>query len=143
MEPTVYLSGERLPTLPLADFKKDFKKYDKFDVGAVGEFDVAILMDQYAGTEVSKRLYPHWRGGYYYAVRPKGDASVPGSDVPVAVVERGEGRRVCVCVREGVEGALSEGARDWGGGEVAVKELRGGNTDGCTFLADRRRAGGD
>ncbi len=77
MEPTVYLSGERLPTLPLADFKKDFKKYDKFDVGAVGEFDVAILMDQYAGTEVSKRLYPHWRGGYYYAVRPKGDASVP------------------------------------------------------------------
>ena len=77
MEPTVYLSGERLPTLPLADFKKDFKKYAKFDVGAVGEFDVAILMDQYAGTEVSKRLYPHWRGGYYYAVRPKGDASVP------------------------------------------------------------------
>jgi hypothetical protein len=77
MEPAVYLSGEKLPAMPLADFKKDFKGYDKFDVGAVGEFDVAILMDQYAGTEVSKRLYPHWRGGYYYAVRPKGDASAP------------------------------------------------------------------
>jgi hypothetical protein len=77
MEPTVYLAGEKLAAMPLADFKKDFKNYDKFDVGAVGEFDVAILMDQYAGTEVSKRLYPHWRGGYYYAVRPKGDASAP------------------------------------------------------------------
>jgi hypothetical protein len=61
----------------LADFKKDFKSYDKFDVGAVGEFDAALLIDQYAGAEVSKRLYPHWRGGYYYAVRPRGDASAP------------------------------------------------------------------
>ncbi len=75
MEPTVYLSGEKLPPMPLPDFKADFKSYDKFDVGAVGEFDVAILIDQYAGVEVSKRLYPHWRGGYYYAVRPKGDSA--------------------------------------------------------------------
>ena len=77
MEPTVYLSGEKLPPMPLVDFKQDFKSYDKFDVGAVGEFDTAILIDQYAGVEVSKHLYPHWRGGYYYAVRPKGDASAP------------------------------------------------------------------
>jgi hypothetical protein len=77
MEPAVYLSGEKLPPMPLADFKKDFKSYDKFDVGAVGEFDAALLIDQYAGAEVSKRLYPHWRGGYYYAVRPRGDASAP------------------------------------------------------------------
>jgi hypothetical protein len=75
MEPGVYLSGEKLPPMPLLDFKKDFKAYDKFDVGAVGEFDAALLIDQYAGPETSKRLYPHWRGGYYYAVRPKGDAS--------------------------------------------------------------------
>jgi hypothetical protein len=77
MEPTVYLSGEKLPAMPLLDFTGDFKSYDKFDVGAVGEFDTAILIDQYAGVEVSRRLYPHWRGGYYYAVRPKGDATAP------------------------------------------------------------------
>ena len=77
MEPTVYLSGEKLPPMPLLDFKNDFKSYDKFDVGAVGEFDSAILIDQYAGVEVSKHLYPSWRGGYYYAVRPKGDAKAP------------------------------------------------------------------
>lgn len=77
MEPAKYLAGEKLPALPLVDFKNDFKAYTKFDVGAVGEFDAAILIDQYAGPEVSKRLYPHWRGGYYYAVRPKGDPSAP------------------------------------------------------------------
>ena len=77
MEPATYLSGEKLSPMPLADLSKDFKPYTKFDVGAVGEFDAAILIDQYAGVEVSKRLYPHWRGGYYYAVRPKGDATAP------------------------------------------------------------------
>jgi hypothetical protein len=77
MEPHAYLSGEKLAAMPLPDFKKDFKGYDKFDVGAVGEFDVAILVEQYQGEQVSKRLYPHWRGGYYYAARPHGDASAP------------------------------------------------------------------
>jgi hypothetical protein len=77
MEPATYLAGEKLEPMPLPDFKNDFKNYDRFDVGAVGEFDVAILIEQYAGNEISKRLYPHWRGGYYYAVRPKGDAKGP------------------------------------------------------------------
>jgi hypothetical protein len=77
MEPHAYLSGEKLAPLPLPDFKKNFKSYDKFDVGAVGEFDVAILIQQYQGEQVSKRLYPHWRGGYYYAARPHGDAAAP------------------------------------------------------------------
>ncbi|MGA8152855.1 MAG: hypothetical protein WB952_18035 [Terriglobales bacterium] len=73
MEPQTYLSGERLEPLRLPDFKADFKNYDRFDVGAMGEFDVAILIDQYAGVEASHAMYPHWRGGYYYAARPKGD----------------------------------------------------------------------
>jgi len=77
MEPTAYLSNEKLDGMVLPEFKKDFKDYEKFDVGAVGEFDVAILMEQYAGNEVAKRLYPEWRGGYYYAVRPKKDPKAP------------------------------------------------------------------
>jgi len=77
MEPKTYLSGERLEPMRLPDFKDDFKDYDRFDVGAMGEFDVAILVDQYAGVETSRAVYPHWRGGYYYAVRPKGDPSAP------------------------------------------------------------------
>jgi len=61
----------------LPDFQKDFKNYDRFDVGAMGEFDVAILVDQYAGTDASQKLYPQWRGGYYYAARPKADSTAP------------------------------------------------------------------
>jgi hypothetical protein len=77
MEPNAYLSGERLEPMRLPDFKQDFKNYDRFDIGAIGEFDVAILVDQYAGVEVSHDLYPHWRGGYYYSVHPKGDPAAP------------------------------------------------------------------
>jgi hypothetical protein len=77
MEPQTYLSGEKIPPMPLPDFKGDFKNYERFDVGAMGEFDVSILMDQYVGADTSKKIYPQWRGGYYYAARPKGDASAP------------------------------------------------------------------
>jgi len=73
MEPKTYLAGERIAPLALPDFKNIFKDYDRFDIGAIGEFDVAVLIDQYAGTEASHSLYPHWRGGYYYAARPKSD----------------------------------------------------------------------
>ncbi|MGH9552591.1 MAG: hypothetical protein ACRD3W_24640, partial [Terriglobales bacterium] len=77
MEPQTYLSGERLEPMPMPDLRQDFKNYDRFDVGAVGEFDVAVLIDQYAGSAISKQLYPAWRGGYYYAVRRKGDPAAP------------------------------------------------------------------
>ncbi|MBZ5599255.1 MAG: hypothetical protein LAN83_13130 [Acidobacteriia bacterium] len=77
MEPKTYLSGERNKPMRLPDFAAAFKNYDRFDIGGVGEFDVALLVDQYAGVEASRELYPHWRGGYYYAARPKGDASAP------------------------------------------------------------------
>jgi hypothetical protein len=77
MEPQTYLSGETLAPMRLPDLRQDFKNYERFDVGAVGEFDVAVLIDQYAGAETSNKLYPHWRGGYYYAVRPKGDPAAP------------------------------------------------------------------
>jgi hypothetical protein len=43
----------------------------------MGEFDVAVLIEQYAGKKLSERLYPEWRGGYYYAAHPKGDAAAP------------------------------------------------------------------
>ncbi len=75
MEPETYLSGEKIEPMRIPDFARDFKEYTKFDIGAMGEFDVAVLIEQYAGMPLSKRLYPEWRGGYYYAARPKGDAA--------------------------------------------------------------------
>ena len=77
MQPETYLSGEKIQPLPVPDFKRDFKDYQKFDIGAMGEFDVAVLIEQYAGKPASKRLYPEWRGGYYYASRSKADVTAP------------------------------------------------------------------
>jgi hypothetical protein len=73
MEPETYLSGERLEPMRVPDFKHDFRDYQKFDIGAMGEFDVAVLIEQYAGKPLSKKLYPEWRGGYYYAAKTKPD----------------------------------------------------------------------
>ena len=74
MEPETYLSGEKIEPMRVPDFKRDFKEYEKFDIGAMGEFDVAVLIEQYAGKPLSKQLYPEWRGGYYYAAKPKPNA---------------------------------------------------------------------
>jgi hypothetical protein len=77
MQPETYLAGETIEPMRVPNFKRDFKGYQKFDIGAMGEFDVEVLVEQYAGKELSKRLYPEWRGGYYYAARPKHDAAAP------------------------------------------------------------------
>src|SRR6202140_4224093 len=75
MQPETYLSGEKIEPMRVPDFKHDFKDYEKFDIGAMGEFDVAVLIEQYAGKPLSKQLYPEWRGGYYYAAKPKPGAT--------------------------------------------------------------------
>src|SRR5215470_11278896 len=73
MEPQAYLSGEHLPPLPLPDFKHILKDYERFDVGAIGEFDVNVLAEQYSDEDTAHNIYPNWRGGYYYSARPKGN----------------------------------------------------------------------
>jgi hypothetical protein len=77
MQPETYLSGETIQPMSVPEFKRDFKDYVKFDIGAMGEFDVAVLIEQYAGKKLSDEMYPEWRGGYYYAARPKGDTVGP------------------------------------------------------------------
>ena len=101
MQPETYLAGEKIDPVPLPDFERDFKNYERFDIGAIGEFDVAVMIEQYAGEEASKKLYPHWRGGYYYAVRPKGKESRAARvAVRIAVVGCGDGRlSLSMCTR--------------------------------------------
>jgi len=71
MQPETYLSGEKIEPMIVPDFKHDFKDYLKFDIGAMGEFDVSVLIEQYVDKTTAKRLAPEWRGGYYYAARQK------------------------------------------------------------------------
>ncbi|HET9409814.1 MAG TPA: hypothetical protein VFO39_21440 [Candidatus Sulfotelmatobacter sp.] len=77
MQPETYLAGERIEPMPVVDFSRDFKNYEKFDIGAMGEFDVDVLIEQYAGKQIAKRMYPEWRGGYYYAAHAKSNLSGP------------------------------------------------------------------
>jgi hypothetical protein len=77
MEPGTFLSGEKLPAMPVPNLKRLFKDYDTVDVGGFGEFDTAMLVGQLASPVIAQKIYPHWRGGYYYAVRPKGKPTTP------------------------------------------------------------------
>jgi len=77
MEPKTYLEREQIEPLKRLDFKGDFGKYDIFDIGAIGEFDVYVLVEQYAGDKEAEKLYPAWRGGYYFAGRAKGTKTGP------------------------------------------------------------------
>jgi hypothetical protein len=77
MEPDTYLSHEKLEPVQMIDMEKDFRRYDPFDIGAMGEFDVDVLVEQYAGTEEAKAMYPEWRGGYYFAGKLKSNKSGP------------------------------------------------------------------
>src|SRR5271166_4321509 len=87
MQPETYLAGEKIEPMRVPDFKRDFKDYQKFDIGAMGEFDVAVLIEQYAGKPVSKEMYPAWRGGYYYAAKPKqASGSDTRSDAPLGLL---------------------------------------------------------
>jgi hypothetical protein len=67
MEPQTYLAHEKLEPIKMIDMAKDFVDYDPFDIGAMGEFDVDVLVEQYAGAKEAASIYPAWRGGYYFA----------------------------------------------------------------------------
>ena len=77
MEPRTYLAHEKLEPMKMIDMERDFKGYEPFDIGAIGEFDVDVLVEQYAGLKAAEAMYPEWRGGYYFAGMPKGDKSAP------------------------------------------------------------------
>jgi hypothetical protein len=77
MEPKTYLLHEKLEPMKMIDMDRDFKDYDPFDIGAMGEFDVDVLVEQYAGTDEAKAMYPAWRGGYYFAGKRKSEKSAP------------------------------------------------------------------
>jgi hypothetical protein len=77
MQPDTYLADEKIEPMRIPDFKHDFKDYKKFDIGAMGEFDVSVLIQQYADKKLAKKMYPEWRGGYYYAAKPKNNTEAP------------------------------------------------------------------
>jgi hypothetical protein len=80
MEPKTYLDNERIEPMHIPAISPLIgREYQRFDVGAMGEFDVYLLLEQYAGERTATRLAPHWRGGYYYAAQKKDGNAAKGS----------------------------------------------------------------
>ena len=72
MEPETYLANEKVPPVKIPDLNQLIAPgYERYDFGGMGEFDVYLLMKQYAPGEDPKDMYTHWRGGYYLAAHAK------------------------------------------------------------------------
>jgi hypothetical protein len=69
--------------------------YERFDVGTLGQFDVQVMVEQFADGKSAKRLAPAWRGGFYYAARKlpekDGEAANPAPPAPAAGDPKEEG----------------------------------------------------
>ena len=82
MQPEFYLGGQHVAPLRLPNLSDLLKKnYVGYDSGAVGEFDIYVLLKQYSGPELAEKLSQAWRGGVYYLGRKK-DAKAPKPDAP-------------------------------------------------------------
>ena len=92
MEPYTYPARTPIPPLRPLDMDHLASGYKKWDLSGVGEFDLFLLLNQYAGTGVAKNLSPAWRGGYYWAGRMlkngKDDRSPTAADLAMVYVSR-------------------------------------------------------
>ncbi len=72
MHPAAYLTHQPIPALRLPDIHPLLDpEYTPYDVGVMGELDVRILTELFAGREVSAAITPEWDGGIYYAAQRK------------------------------------------------------------------------
>jgi hypothetical protein len=72
LHPDAYLDHVKVPVLQLPDLHPLLDaEYSPYDVGVMGEVDVRMLTQLFAGQEIAKQLSPSWRGGIYYAVQRK------------------------------------------------------------------------
>ena len=79
MEPETYLNHEVVEPLKVPDLDQLVgSKYERYDFGGIGEFDIYLLAKLYAPEKDPKNYYTNWRGGYYLVVHPKG---APSSEV--------------------------------------------------------------
>jgi hypothetical protein len=79
MIPKTYFSHEELEPVRLPDMGNILGQgYQRYDVGSIGEFDVMVLLKQFAGEKLASELSPEWRGGAYYAALRPGAAASQG-----------------------------------------------------------------
>jgi hypothetical protein len=72
MHPEKYLDHVK-PQIPAVPAIPDVKHYRRIADGTLGEFDVRVMLEQYATKEQAKSLAPHTTGGNYQVVEGKRD----------------------------------------------------------------------
>jgi hypothetical protein len=86
MQPREYLAGKHVALLGVPNYDKVLgHDWEQVDFGALGQFDVNVLMELYADAKISRDLTPGWRGGYYFAAHKKG---APADDVAFIYISR-------------------------------------------------------
>lgn len=74
MTPSAYLAAKPLPRVRLPDMKILLgSNYGPYDLGAMGEFDVQLLLKQFSAPADVNDLTLRWNGGAYYAALRKGE----------------------------------------------------------------------
>ncbi len=121
MEPATYLAGEKLPEMPVPDLPKLMgKDWEKYDVGSIGEFDVAVMAEIYSNADAATKISPQWRGGWYYAVKHKN-----GGELAVVMATRWANSASAAAFRTVYAGAVPK--------RYAVKEdVPGGGVEADT-----------
>jgi hypothetical protein len=86
MTPKSYFSRERIPALRVPALKPFLGPgYERYDVGSIGQFDVYVMLEQFADDKTARRLSPAWRGGFYYAaLRPPEKDAAAAKPEPAA-----------------------------------------------------------
>ena len=77
MNPRAYEQGKTGTLLHMPDIHPIIDaQYAPYDIGAMGELDVRMLTETFAGKEVAATMAAQWDGGLYYAAQSK-DAKTP------------------------------------------------------------------
>ena len=70
MTPQAYLAHAPVPVLRMPDVHTLLDAdYEPYDVGVMGELDVDMLCELFAGPQLARAIAPQWAGGVYYAAQ--------------------------------------------------------------------------
>jgi hypothetical protein len=72
LHPESYFSNTRPLDVPLPKLN-DERNWTMVTSGSLGEFDHAVLLEQYSGKEQAQSIAPHWRGASAAVVEHKGN----------------------------------------------------------------------
>jgi hypothetical protein len=72
MHPDAWMAHVPVPVLAFPDVHPLLNEdYEPYDLGVMGELDVSILTELFAGPQMAGALAPAWAGGVYYAAQRK------------------------------------------------------------------------